>query len=76
MRYRWNQHLERAPAYVCGKNWDVLLIPIYDGGGEHGTCTLSLIQLAHQGDKMARNTLVEENMGLVYHIVQRFKIAE
>lgn len=35
--------------------------------------TLSLIQLAHQGDKMARNTLVEENMGLVYHIVQRFK---
>ena len=34
--------------------------------------TLALIAKAHQGDKEARNTLVEENIGLVYTIVRRF----
>lgn len=34
--------------------------------------TLALIEKAHGGDKTARETLVEENMGLVYTIVRRF----
>ena len=34
--------------------------------------TLALIAKSHQGDKEARNTLVEENIGLVYSIVRRF----
>lgn len=34
--------------------------------------TLVLIEKAHGGDKAARETLVEENMGLVYMIVRRF----
>ena len=34
--------------------------------------TLSLIQRAHQGDKEARDTLIEENMGLVYSVARRF----
>ena len=34
--------------------------------------TLALIKKAHGGDKEARETLVEENMGLVYTIVRRF----
>jgi len=34
--------------------------------------TLALIEQSHQGDKKARETLVEENMGLVYTIVRRF----
>ena len=34
--------------------------------------TLVLIEKAHGGDKEARETLVEENMGLVYTIVRRF----
>lgn len=34
--------------------------------------TLALIEKSHQGDKKARETLVEENMGLVYTIVRRF----
>ena len=34
--------------------------------------TLALIEQAHQGDKDARERLVEENMGLVYTIVRRF----
>ena len=34
--------------------------------------TLSLIQLAHQGDKEARDTLIKENMGLVYAGARRF----
>lgn len=34
--------------------------------------TLALIGLAHQGDKDARDTLYEENVGLVYSIVKRF----
>lgn len=34
--------------------------------------TLVLIQKAHEGDKEARETLVEKNMGLVYTIVKRF----
>ena len=33
---------------------------------------LELIRLAHQGDKKARDTLVQENMGLVWSIVRRF----
>ena len=33
--------------------------------------TLALIEKAHGGDKEARETLVEENMGLVYTIVRR-----
>lgn len=34
--------------------------------------TLTLIEKSHEGDKEARKTLVEENMGLVYSIVRRF----
>ena len=34
--------------------------------------TLTLISKAHAGDKEAREQLVEENMGLVYTVVQRF----
>lgn len=34
--------------------------------------TLRLIEKAHQGDKDAREELVEKNMGLVYSIVRRF----
>ena len=34
--------------------------------------TLSLIQLAHQGDKEARDTLIKENMGMVYAVARRF----
>lgn len=35
--------------------------------------TLMLIQKAHTGDKEARDTLVEKNMGLVYSAVRRFR---
>lgn len=35
--------------------------------------TLRLIQRAHEGDKEARDILVEENVGLVWSIVRRFK---
>lgn len=35
--------------------------------------TLALLKLAHQGDKKARDTLIEENMGLVWCIVKRFQ---
>lgn len=35
--------------------------------------TLMLIQQAHTGDKEARNTLVEKNMGLVYSVARRFR---
>ena len=34
--------------------------------------TLRLIERSHQGDKDAREELVEKNMGLVYSIVRRF----
>ena len=34
--------------------------------------TLTLLEMSHKGDKQARETLVEENMGLVYSIVRRF----
>ena len=34
--------------------------------------TLALINMAHQGDKGARDTLIEENMGLVWSISKRF----
>lgn len=34
--------------------------------------TISLIKLAHEGDKKARDRLVEENLGLVWSIVRRF----
>lgn len=34
--------------------------------------TLALIEKSHKGDKDARNTLVESNMGLVYTIARRF----
>lgn len=34
--------------------------------------TLALIAKSHQGDKKARETLVEENIGLVYTVVRRF----
>ena len=34
--------------------------------------TLTLINKAHEGDKIARERLVEENMGLIYTVVQRF----
>ena len=35
--------------------------------------TLALIERAHQGDKAARDTLFQENTGLVWSIVKRFK---
>ena len=35
--------------------------------------TLALITLAHQGDKAARDTLIEENIGLVWSIIRRFQ---
>lgn len=35
--------------------------------------TLMLIEKAHTGDKEARDTLVEQNMGLVYSVVRRFR---
>lgn len=34
--------------------------------------TLALLEMSHKGDKQARETLVEENMGLVYSTVKRF----
>ena len=34
--------------------------------------TKELIELAHQGNKEARDVLVMENMGLVYSIAKRF----
>lgn len=34
--------------------------------------TLALLRRAHEGDKAARDTLVEENLGLVWSIVRRF----
>ena len=34
--------------------------------------TLALIENAHEGDKAARDTLAEENMGLVWSMVRRF----
>lgn len=34
--------------------------------------TLGLIEKAHQGDKAAREQLVEENLGLVFSVVKRF----
>lgn len=34
--------------------------------------TLALIGRAHQGDKEARDTLFEENTGLIYSVVRRF----
>lgn len=34
--------------------------------------TLTLLEMSHKGDKQARETLVEENMGLVYSTVKRF----
>ncbi len=34
--------------------------------------TLALIEQAHQGDKTAREMLVEENLGLVFTVVKRF----
>ena len=33
--------------------------------------TLALIEKAHEGDKAARDTLAEENMGLVWSMVRR-----
>ena len=35
--------------------------------------TLWLIECAHQGDKKAREAAVEENMGLVLHVVKRYQ---
>ena len=34
--------------------------------------TLALIKRSHQGDKEARDTLFEENAGLVYSVAKRF----
>ena len=33
---------------------------------------IALIDLAHKGDKEARDRLVQENMGLIWSIVRRF----
>lgn len=35
--------------------------------------TLALIEKAHEGDKAARDTLAEENMGLVWSMVRRLQ---
>ncbi|NCB93292.1 MAG: SigB/SigF/SigG family RNA polymerase sigma factor [Clostridia bacterium] len=35
--------------------------------------TLALIKMAHEGDKEARDTLIAENIGLVWSIVKRFQ---
>lgn len=35
--------------------------------------TLALIKQVHEGDKAAREQLIEENMGLVYTVAQRFR---
>ncbi len=35
--------------------------------------TLELIKQAHEGDKEARDRIVQENMGLIWSIVRRFK---
>ena len=35
--------------------------------------TLVLIGRAHQGDKAARDTLFEENIGLIWSVAKRFK---
>lgn len=35
--------------------------------------TLALLKKAHTGDKLARDTLFEENIGLVWSIVKRFR---
>ena len=35
--------------------------------------TLALLECAHQGDKKARDKLIEDNMGLVWSVVKRFK---
>ena len=34
--------------------------------------TMRLIEMAHEGDKEARDRLVTENMGLIWSIVRRF----
>lgn len=34
--------------------------------------TIALIEKSHNGDKLAREALVENNLGLVHHIVRRF----
>ena len=34
--------------------------------------TIRLIQMAHEGDKTARDKLVVDNVGLVWSIVRRF----
>lgn len=41
-------------------------------GTERQDRTIQLIALAHQGDKEARDILVEENVGLIWSIVRRF----
>ncbi|MBS6518726.1 MAG: SigB/SigF/SigG family RNA polymerase sigma factor [Clostridium sp.] len=41
-------------------------------GAERQDRTIHLITLAHQGDKEARDALVEENVGLIWSIVRRF----
>ena len=38
----------------------------------HGTYACPWIEKAHEGDKAARDTLAEENMGLVWSMVRRF----
>ena len=34
--------------------------------------TIALIQKSHEGDKAAREQLVEENVGLIWCVVKRF----
>lgn len=41
-------------------------------GTERQNRTIQLVSLAHQGDKEARDILVEENVGLIWSIVRRF----
>ena len=35
--------------------------------------TLALLECAHQGDKKARDKLIEDNVGLVWNVARRFK---
>ena len=37
------------------------------------TDTRALMERAHQGDKKARDLLIEENVGLIWSIARRFK---
>ena len=57
---RMKKTIGNRPGVICVK------------GGHMGD-TLALLKMAHEGDKHARDTLIEENIGLVWSIVRRFQ---